>query len=348
MRTAVGAALIAYLGVMAAGNAPTLAGQVVAIDVVSTYPSSMPIFGDAARGLTERVQRASGGEIALTFHEPDELVPAADTIKAVAIGSVPAAMSSAAWFADQDSAFNLFSVVPFGPGVGEYLAWLYYGGGLEMARAMFHANGVHNIPCTLIPPEASGWFQKEIRSLDDLKGLRMRFFGLGANVMQKFGVVTQQLAAGDILNAMKAGKLDATEFSQPLLDRPLRFYTVAKYYYFPGWHQQATFFDLYINMARWNALEDRHKALIEIACGDTLRDTIAIGEAAQWKVMKELQAEGVLFKRWSPEILVAFEKAWYEVVAEESAKNANFKRIYDSYATFRDNYSIWRHFSYLQ
>ena len=118
MRTAVGAALIAYLGVMAAGNAPTLAGQVVAIDVVSTYPSSMPIFGDAARGLTERVQRASGGEIALTFHEPDELVPAADTIKAVAIGSVPAAMSSAAWFADQDSAFNLFSVVPFGPGVG--------------------------------------------------------------------------------------------------------------------------------------------------------------------------------------------------------------------------------------
>ena len=349
MRSAVRAALAACLGVMATGAAaPTVAEQPVALDVASTYPGSMPIFGDAARGLTERIDRASGGEIALRFHEPGELVPAADTVKAVAAGTVPAALSAAAWFAEKDSAFNMFSVVPFGPGIGEYLAWLYYGGGLDMAREMFHANGVHNIPCILIPPEASGWFQKEIRSLDDLKGLRMRFFGLGASVMQKFGVTTPQLAAGELLNAMETGTLDAAEFSQPLLDKPLRLYTVAKYYYFPGWHQQATFFDLYINLARWNAMADRTKALLEISCGDTLRDTIAIGEAGQWKVLKELQAEGVQLKRWPPEILVAFETAWYEVVADESAKNPNFKRVYDSYAAFRDNYSIWRHFSYLQ
>jgi TRAP-type mannitol/chloroaromatic compound transport system substrate-binding protein len=333
---------------MASGTAPALAEQVVVIDVASTYPGSMPMFGDAARGLTDRVQRASGGEVALRFHEPDELVPAADTVKAVAAGTVPAALSGAGWFADKDSAFNLFSVVPFGPDIGEYLAWLYYGGGLDMAREMFHANGVHNVPCILIPPEAAGWFQKEIHSLDDLKGLRMRFYGLGASVMQKFGTVTQQLPAGEILNAMKNGELDAAEFSQPLLDKPLQLYTVAKYYYFPGWHQQSTVFDLYINLARWDAMADRHKALLEIACGDTLRDTIAIGEAGQWKVLKELQAEGVQLKRWPPEILVAFEKAWYEVAAAESARNPNFKRVYDSYAAFRDNYSIWRHFSYLQ
>jgi TRAP-type mannitol/chloroaromatic compound transport system substrate-binding protein len=348
MRGAVRTALIAYLAVVAAGPVTALAEQSVTIDVASTYPSSMPMFGDAARGLKERVQRASGGDIALKFHEPDELVPAADTVKAVAAGSIPAALSAAAWFADTDSAFNMFSVVPFGPGIGEYLAWLYYGGGLVLAREMFHAKGVHNIPCILIPPEASGWFQKEIRSLDDLKGLRMRFFGLGAKLMQKFGAVTQQLPAGEILSAMKNGKLDAAEFSQPLLDKPLGLYAVAKYYYFPGWHQQATFFDLYINLARWSAMADRHKALLEIACGDTLRDTIAIGEAGQWKVLKELQAEGVQLKRWPPEMLVAFEQAWYQVVADESARNPNFKRVYDSYAAFRDNYSIWRHFSYLQ
>jgi TRAP-type mannitol/chloroaromatic compound transport system substrate-binding protein len=312
---------------MVAGTVSTLAEPVVAIDVANTYPGTMPMFGDAARRLTERVQRASGGEVMLRFHEPNELVPAADTVKAVAADRVPAALSAAAWFADEDSAFNMFSVVPFGPGIGEYLAWLYYGGGLDMAREMFHAKNVHNIPCILIPPEASGWFQKEIRSLDDLKGLRMRFYGLGANVMQKFGVTTQQLPAGEILNAMKNGKLDAAEFSQPLLDKPLRLYTMAKYYYFPGWHQQATIFDLYVNLTRWNAMADRHKAILEIACGDTLRDTIAIGEAGQWKVLKELQAEGVQLKRWPPEILVAFEKAWYEVVADESARNPNFKKV---------------------
>jgi TRAP-type mannitol/chloroaromatic compound transport system substrate-binding protein len=129
------------------------------------------------------------------------------------------------------------------------MGWLYEGGGLELAREMFHASGVHNIPCGLIPPEASGWFRKEIRQPADLKGLRMRIFGLGALVMQKFGVITQQDAPGQILGKLKDGSLDAAEFSLPAMDLPLKLYEEANYYYFPGWHQQSTFFDLYINLA---------------------------------------------------------------------------------------------------
>jgi TRAP-type mannitol/chloroaromatic compound transport system substrate-binding protein len=322
--------------------------QPVTLEVASTFPGSMPLLGDAARDLAERISRASGGALELKFHEPGKLVPGADTVKAVAAGRVPAAWAGAGWFADKDSAFNMFSAVPFGPGIGEYMAWMYRGGGLQMARAMFHESGVHNIPCIIIPPEASGWFRKEIKSTADLKGLRMRFFGLGAKVMQKLGVETQQLPPGEILAAMKSGAIDAAEFSLPAMDQPLKFHTVAKYYYFPGWHQQATFFDLYINKPMWDALPARHRALIETACGETMRDTIAAGEAAQWKAMKEMQAEGVQLKRWPPEILVAFENVWNQVVAEESEKNPNFKRVYESYAAFRDNYSIWRHFSYLQ
>ena len=318
------------------------------ISIASTFPGNMPVLGTAAHRLTDKVLRASGGELALKFHEPGELVPAADTVKAVAKGSVAAAWAGAGWFAGQDSAFNMFSAVPFGPGIGEYLAWMYRGGGLEMSRAMFHPHNVHNIPCIIIPPEASGWFQKEIKTAADLKGLRMRFFGLGAKVMEKHGVITQQLPPGEILKAMKAGTLDATEFSLPAMDQPLGFHTVAKYYYFPGWHQQATFFDLYINKSIWDALPDRYKAIIETSCGDTIRETIADGEALQWKAMKEMQAEGVRLRRWPAEILVSLEKGWKEVGDEESAKNPNFKRVYESYAKFRDNYSIWRHFSYLQ
>ncbi len=341
--TCLAAAMLAFSRIAAAETTPQ-----VTLDIASTFPGSMPILGDAAQSLAERIARASGGEIALKFHEPGKLVPGADTVKSVAKGTVPAAWAGAGWFADVDSAFNMFSAVPFGPGIGEYMAWMYHGGGLEMARAMFHRNGVHNLPCIIIPPEASGWFRKEINSVDDLKGLRMRFFGLGAKVMQKFGVVTQQQPPGEILAAMKNGTLDATEFSLPAMDQPLKFHTVAKYYYFPGWHQQATFFDLYINKTIWDGLADRHKALIETACGATMRDTIAAGEAKQWKAMKEMQAEGVQLKRWPPEVLVLLEKAWNDVVAEESEKNPNFKRVHDSYTAFRDNYSIWRHFSYLQ
>jgi TRAP-type mannitol/chloroaromatic compound transport system substrate-binding protein len=346
---ALSAAAFAAMAIAATASAQVRIGEHTRVlDVASTFPGSMPVLGDAARGLTEKVERASGGELTLKFHEPGVLVPGAETVNAVAKGTVPAAWAGAGWFAGHDSAFNMFSSVPFGPGIGEYMAWLYRGGGLEMAREMFRQRGVHNIPCIIIPPEASGWFRKEIRSVDDLKGLKMRFFGLGANVMQKIGVKTVQLPPGEILAALKSGELDATEFSLPAMDQPLKFHTVAKYYYFPGWHQQATLFDLYINKAAWDALPDRHKAIIEIACGDTMRESIADGESRQWRAMKEMQAEGVELRRWSPEILVAFENAWKEVVDEESAKNPNFARVYESYANFRDNYSIWRHFNNLQ
>ena len=320
----------------------------VSLGVASTFPSATPILGDVSRHLPEKILRASGGELTLKFHEPGKLVPGAETVNAVSTGKVAAAWAGAGWFASKDTAFNMFSSVPFGPGIGEYMAWLYRGGGLEMAREMFHKHGVHNIPCGIIPPEASGWFQKEIRTVDDLKGLKMRFFGLGAKVMEKHGVVTRQLPPGEILEALKNGSLDATEFSLPAMDQAFGFHKVAKYYYFPGWHQQATLFDLYVNKSVWDGLAERHRAIIEIACGDAMREMIADGEALQWKAMKEMQAEGVHLKRWSPEILVSFENAWKEVVAEESAKNPNFKRVYGSYAQFRENYAIWRHFNFLQ
>ncbi len=314
----------------------------------STFPGSMALIGEAATRLPQKIARASGGEIDLQFNEPDRLVPAARTLFAVADGTVDAGWGGAGWFAEVDTAFNMFSSVPFGPGVGEYMAWMYYGGGLAEAREMFARHNLHNIPCAVIPPEASGWFRKEIRSVADLRGLRMRFFGLGARVMEKLGVTTRLIAPGAILEALENGTLDATEFSLPAMDQKLGFQRVAKYYYFPGWHQQATFFDLYINLQKWNALADRHKAIIELACGDMIREAIAEGEAAQWKAMTEMQAAGVQIRRWPPDVIAAMESAWNEVVSEESRRNENFRRIYDSYETFRRNYAIWRDHAYLR
>lgn len=341
------------LGLAALAAASTMSSAaekppVVTLDLASTFPGGMPILGDAAHELAERVKRATGGEVVFKFYEPGKLVPAAETVNAVAAGKVAAAWAGAGWFAAKDSAFDFFSSVPFGPGVGEYMAWMYEGGGLELAREMFHARGVHDIPCGLIPPEASGWFRKEIKTPADLKGLKMRFFGLGAMVMQKLGVSTVQIPPGEILAKLKDGSLDAAEFSLPAMDQPLRLYDVAKYYYFPGWHQQATFFDLDINLGVWNALDDRYKAVIELACGDLVREMIAKGEAAQWKALKEMQAEGVQIRRWPAPMLVELEMAWKEVVAEQSAKNPNFKRVYDSYAAFRKNYAGWKYLSTLE
>ena len=140
---------------------------------------------------------------------------------------------------------------PFGPPAPEFLAWLFYGGGVELAEEMYGRDNIKFHACGMIPPETSGWFREEITSLDQLQGLKMRFFGLGAKVMQKFGVSTQQLAGGDIYPALELGTIDATEFSMPAIDRSYGFYQIAKYNYFPGWHQQSTTNEILINKEKW-------------------------------------------------------------------------------------------------
>lgn len=329
-------------------SAPKQQAEAVSVNVASMFPMSLTMLGESAQRLAKKVSRASNGSLNLKMHEPGALVPGMEAIPAVSRGSVAAAWSSPGFFSGTDSAFNLFSTVPFGPGTGEYLAWMYYGGGLELSNEMFGKHNIHAIPCGITPPEASGWFRTEIKSVNDLKGLKMRFFGMGAKVMEKLGVATQLLAPGDIFQALQLGTIDATEFAMPAMDQKLGFYQVAKFYYFPGWHQQASFLDLFVNKERWDALSDSHKAILELACGDNIRELIAEGDAIQWQAMKEMRDKhGVKLLRWSPEIMKAYEKAWNEVAAEESAKNPNFKKVFDSYSKFRSEFKIWRDYGYL-
>jgi len=320
----------------------------VTLNMASTFPGSLLLLGDAATRLPAKVARVTGGELELKFFEPGVLVPGAEAVDAVSDGRVDAAWAGAGWFAGRDSAYNMFSSVPFGPGIGEYLAWMYNGGGLDLAREMFARENVYNIPCSIIPPETSGWFRKEIKTVGDFKGLKMRFFGLGAKVMQKLGVETVQLPPGDIFAALQLGEIDATEFSLPALDQKLGFYRVAKYNYFPGWHQQATLFDVYVNLETWNTLADRHKAALELACADQIREGISKGEALQGRALREMQASGVEIREWPPEILDAFRAAWDEVVEEEKANNPSFRKVWKSYAAFHADFMVWHDRAYLK
>jgi TRAP-type mannitol/chloroaromatic compound transport system substrate-binding protein len=341
---------LACAGACFAASGPVSAqDKKVRFNVANNYPNALPVVGEAGPKLGERIKRASGGSIDMKFHEPGALVPALQSIQAVSKGSVDAAWSSPGFYSGTDSAFNMFSTVPFGPAIPEYLAWMFHGGGIQLQDEMFAKHGIKAIVCGIHAPEASGWFRKEIKSVNDLKGLKMRFFGLGAKVMERLGVSTQLLAPGDIFQALQLGTIDATEFSMPVLDQKQGFFQVAKYYYFPGWHQQASIVDLFISKPKWDALSDQQKATIELACGDMVRDMAAYSEAVQFKAIAEMRDKnGVKVMRWSPEILKAYEKAWGEVVAEESGKNPNFKKVWDSYARFRKDYSIWREAGYLQ
>ena len=183
---------------------------------------------------------------------------------------------------------------------------------------------------------------EENNSTAEFAGLKIRYLGFGARVLEKFGASTQILAGGDIYTALELGTIDATEFSMPAIDLDLGFYQIAKHYYLPGWHQPANMGELIVNLDRWNALAEHQKALIETLCGDSIVDSIASGEAAQFTALEAIEGHGVTIHRWSPEMLAEFERQWVIVAAETAAEDEDFARVWASLSAFRERYTIWR------
>ena len=315
--------------------------------MASAFPSSLVQLGSGGVRLSDRLEDMSGGEIELRFFEPNALVPPLEMFDAISAGSLDAAWSVPGYWFGREPSLALFSAVPFGPRAGEYLAWMYHGGGHELMDEVYAKHNIKSLICGVIAPEASGWFRTEINSVQDLEGLKMRFFGLGAKVMEKVGVSTQLLAGGDIYPALERGSIDATEFSMPAIDLDLGFYQVAKHYYFPGWHQQSTLFELMINMDKWNALDDQQKAMIEAACHANVAAMLAEGEAIQFAAMQELQEKGVTLHRWPEDILDTLRGAWGEVATELAAEDEHFRKSWDSLQAFRRDYAIWNDLGYL-
>lgn len=320
----------------------------VKLNMPSTFPGSLIQLGQAGVRLQNNLNLISGGDIKVKFFEPKALVPPLEIFDAVANGSVDAGWSVSGYWGSKNSALNLFSAVPFGPAAGEYLAWMWHGGGEDLMNEIYNKNGLHSLACGVLAPEASGWFKKEIKSPEDLKGLKMRFFGLGAKVMQKFGVSTQQLAGGDIYPALELGTIDATEFSMPAIDRSYGFYQIAKYNYFPGWHQQSTTNEILINKEKWDGLSAPYQAIFKAACKANIAQEIAEGEFLQADAMAANEADGVTNVRWPEEVLTQLESAWGEVIAEEVAANEDSARIWASITEFRDKFKIWGEMGYLK
>jgi TRAP-type mannitol/chloroaromatic compound transport system substrate-binding protein len=317
--------------------------------MASAFTSSLDVVGESGPVFSENLRKMSAGSLDVKFFEPGALVPAFEVFNAVSKGSIEAGWTTPGFHVATIPAAPWFTTVPFGPNTGEYLAWLKYGGGHKLKDEIYAKYGVRGISCITIAPEASGWFRKEIKSVDDLKGLKMRFFGLGARVMQKLGVQTQLLPPGDIFPALERGVIDATELAFPSIDLKQGFYQVAKHYYFPGWHQQTSVGELLVNIKKWGELSDEHRQMIEVACDANITWTFVNSEARQFAAMRELvDKHGVKIHFWSDDILSRMRSAWEEVIVEESAKDPDFKRAHESLAAFRKQYAIWKEHGYLK
>lgn len=316
--------------------------------MTSTYPSTLLQIGTLGKRISTELDLISNGTIKLKFHEPGVLAPPFETFDAVSYGAVEAGWSTPGYWAGKEPSLQLFASVPFGPSAPEYLAWFDFGGGKTLFDEIYHAHNIHSVICGLTPPEASGWFKREINSIEDFRGLKIRFFGLGGKVMEKIGAAPQLIAGGEIYQALELGTIDATEYAMPAVDERMGFYEVAKHYYLPGWHQQSTFFELMINLDAWNSLSDNQKHMIETSCSANVRHGVSEGEALQADAMARLEQKGVQIHTWSPEILAALEVAWDEVAIDLQTEDPNFARVWASLSAFRAKYKGWADRGYLK
>jgi TRAP-type mannitol/chloroaromatic compound transport system substrate-binding protein len=342
MRVKAMSTALAVVAALATGAGQADAQDKVRWKMQSAFASTLPHGGTSAVRFSKNIDRLSAGKFEVKFYEPGALIPPLECFDAVAKGSIESCWTTPGYHTGKYPALAFFSTVPFGPPLGEFMGWKQFGGGNKLREEIYEKHGLVAIDSFAIGPETSGWFRSEVKSVAELKGMKMRFFGLGAQVMQKLGVSTQLLAAADIYPALERGVIDATEFSMPTIDTKLGFHQIAKFNYFPGWHQQTSAGELLMNKAAWDKLPDQHKAIIEIALGDAMNHTYIESEHAQFAAMAEMQVKhGVKVKRWTDQDLAAFEKAWMEVLAEESAKDALFKKVADHYLDYRKKFAVW-------
>ncbi len=343
----VAAALTVTLSV---ATTPAFAAKKVLLKVPVWFGTHLTGLGSTPNWLAEQVNEASGGSIKLKVYEPGKLIPPKEILEAVSKGQVNAGWTAPAYHTGLlGEKGAIFTAVPFGPDAPEFLAWVYYGDGRKLWQEMYDKAGynVHSIPCSIIAPETSGWFSKPIDKPEDLQGLRMRFLGLGALVMEKLGVSTSLLPSSEIFPALEKGAIDATEFSMPVIDQRLGFNKILKYNYFPGWHQPASIFELIVNKDTWNGMDKQQQGVLEMGCKAAMLDGLALGEAIQFPAIKDNMDKGVEVRYWSDEMLNAFRTKWDEVVAEEGAKDPEFKRIYDNLQAFRADYAKWNKLGFL-
>ena len=312
----------------------------------SAWASNVPALGASGVRFSDRISQISGGNFEIKFQEPGALVPAYKEFEPVAKGAVDAAWTTpGAHTGPLGTVASFFTTVPFGPQIGEFLAWKQFGGGQELREEIYNPHGATALDSFCIGPETSGWFREEVINPDEyFKGLKMRFFGLGGLAIQKLGVSVQMLPGGDIFPALEKGVIDATEFSMPITDIKYGFHQIAKYNYFPGWHQQVSCSELLMNKEKYDALPDAYKGMVQAAVGEQTALTYAETEALNPQAMIEMgEKHGVIVKRWDDGTLAKLELAWLEVLEEQSAadETGNFKKVADSYLAFRKLYRIW-------
>jgi len=306
--------------------------------LVTSWPKNYPGLGMAPERIADLVEEMSNGQMQITVYGAGEQVPAFGVFDAVSSGSHQMGHSGGYFWKGKVPAAQFFTSVPFGLTADEINAWVNRGGGLELWREIYKPFNIYPIPAGNTGTQMFGWFNKEINSLEDIKGLKMRIPGIGGEVLKEAGGIPVTLPGGELFTALQTGVIDATEWVGPYNDLTFGFHQAAKYYYYPGWHEPGPMLELLINMDAWNSLPKHLQVIIEIATKAVNQDTLDEYLARNNQALTELiEVHGVELRKLPDDVIDEFRTISNKILSDLAKEDEVIAKVYESYISFKDN-----------
>jgi TRAP-type mannitol/chloroaromatic compound transport system substrate-binding protein len=309
--------------------------------LTSSFPRSLDTIFGASEVIANYVAEATDNQFQIQTFAAGEIVPGFSALDAVGNGTVEACHTVMYYFVGKDPTWALFCAVPFGLNTRQQNAWFYDGDGMKLMNDFAQKYNVHAITAGNTGCQMGGWFRKEIKEVDDIKGLKFRIGGFAGLTIQKLGGVPQQIAGGDIYPALERGTIDAAEWVGPFDDEKLGLNKIAKYYYYPGWWEGSTANHLLINLTKWNDLPKRYQSILTSAVAQACCEQVSRYDARNPAALRRLLAGGAELRAFSQPIMEAALKASNEVNAETAAANPDFKKVLESMQAFRNEEYFW-------
>jgi TRAP-type mannitol/chloroaromatic compound transport system substrate-binding protein len=334
--TAAGASAATLAAPALAQNLPNVSWR-----LASSFPKTLDTIFGACDKFSKRVAELTGGKFVIRNFAAGEIVPGLQVMDAVQAGTVEMGHTPAYYYFGKDPTFCFDCAVPFGLTSRQQTAWMDQGGGRELMREFYKGYGIINFMAGNTGTQMGGWFRKEIKTLNDMKGLKMRIAGFAGRVMERMGVVPQQIPAGDVYAALEKGTIDAAEWVGPYDDEKLGLVKVAPHYYSPGWWEAGPQLSFYINLKEWDKLPKEYQAAIEVASYECHVVMQAEYDAKNPAALARLMKNGAKLHNFSKEIMDESYKISMAVMEEEAAKNPKFKKIYEPWKRFRQDQNQW-------
>ena len=303
--------------------------------LASSFPRGLDTIFGAAEVLAERLEAMSDGKFRIRVYPGGELVPNLQVLDAAQQGTVQVGHTASYYYIGKNPAFAFDTCVPFGLTSRQQTAWLTEGGGLDLMRGLFSDFGITVFPAGNTGTQMGGWFKREIAGASDLHGLKMRIPGLGGKVMSRLGATVQVLGGSDIYPALERGAIDATEWVGPYDDAKLGFHKVAKYYYYPGWWEPGPSLSYMVNLKAWNELPKSYQEMFAAAAAESATVMQARYDQQNPAALAGLLSEGVELRAFSDDLMIAAKKASFEMLEEDAAQDATYRKIYDAWSKAR-------------